>query len=166
MYDNEKRKQERISRKEKGICKDCSEKCWRGFTHCPKCLDKMKDRRSKRAKERKRKGQCVDCKEDSGGSYRCEKCSERDKKIADVRQKKIDGGEKINLEEVAAANNGECTYCGQVKKEMGLDHILALSRDGGHIRSNVTWSCKDCNLSKGSKLLSEWLPPLERNGDV
>ena len=163
---NEKRKQERISRKEKGICKDCSEKCWHGFSHCPECLDKMKDRRSKKAIERKRNGQCIDCKRDSGGSYRCDECSKRDRKIADARKQKIKEGETIDLKEVAAANDGKCAYCGEAKDEMTLDHILALSRGGKHERSNVTWACKECNLSKGSKLLSEWSSPLERNQDV
>jgi len=37
-----------------------------------------------------------------------------------------------------------------------LDHVVPLKRGGSNSIENLVWSCCDCNLSKGSKLPSEW----------
>lgn len=54
--------------------------------------------------------------------------------------------------------NETCAYCGVklAKHTATIDHIIPLSRGGTDFKWNLVWCCKRCNLSKGSKLLSEW----------
>lgn len=50
-----------------------------------------------------------------------------------------------------------CQYCGVVlnPKVLTLDHILARSRGGKSTWENLVACCKNCNFTKGNKLLSE-----------
>jgi 5-methylcytosine-specific restriction endonuclease McrA len=50
-----------------------------------------------------------------------------------------------------------CYYCGEwfSGKEVHVDHVIALSKDGNHASENLCASCPKCNLKKGSKLPSE-----------
>ena len=52
-----------------------------------------------------------------------------------------------------------CVYCLDELPYVGahLDHIVPLSRGGLHSIGNVVYTCQFCNLSKGAKLLNEWL---------
>lgn len=47
-----------------------------------------------------------------------------------------------------------CIYCGG--KFEHIDHVIPLSRGGSHSIGNLAPSCAGCNISKGSKLISEW----------
>lgn len=49
-----------------------------------------------------------------------------------------------------------CTYCGEASTSLHCDHIVPVSRGGSNDDSNLTTSCKTCNLSKGSKSLEDW----------
>lgn len=56
----------------------------------------------------------------------------------------------------------KCNYCMSDLNftDLGavhLDHIIPISKGGFHSITNVCWTCPACNLSKGSKLLEEWL---------
>jgi 5-methylcytosine-specific restriction endonuclease McrA len=48
----------------------------------------------------------------------------------------------------------KCAYCGGKFEHM--DHVIPLSKGGPHCLANLRPSCAHCNLSKGSKKLSEW----------
>lgn len=48
-----------------------------------------------------------------------------------------------------------CRYCGS-KGPLECDHVVPVSRGGGHELANLATACAPCNQSKGSKLLSEW----------
>ena len=51
----------------------------------------------------------------------------------------------------------ECVYCGEsLQDSYHLDHVLPVSRGGGHGIGNLAASCPPCNLSKHASLLSEW----------
>ena len=50
----------------------------------------------------------------------------------------------------------KCTYCGS-KKNLSLDHIVALAAGGPHTQSNLTVACRSCNSNKGTKDVHEWL---------
>ena len=51
-----------------------------------------------------------------------------------------------------------CGYCFTTLSESPhLDHIQPLSKKGEHSIGNVIYTCQHCNLSKGAKLLTEWL---------
>ena len=47
-----------------------------------------------------------------------------------------------------------CIYCG--KQSEHVDHVMPLSKGGSHSIGNLVGACKGCNLSKGSKFLSQW----------
>ena len=52
-----------------------------------------------------------------------------------------------------------CAYCfvNLDTVKVHLDHVIPLYRDGVHQLWNVLYACAFCNVSKGDKLLSEWL---------
>jgi 5-methylcytosine-specific restriction endonuclease McrA len=53
--------------------------------------------------------------------------------------------------------NGCCAYCGCfVGTAYHVDHVIPLIKGGSNDISNLAIACPRCNLSKGSKLLSEW----------
>lgn len=52
-----------------------------------------------------------------------------------------------------------CVYCGS-GRDLHCDHVHPVARGGGHEIENLVTSCATCNLSKGSKSLSEWRPDL------
>ena len=50
-----------------------------------------------------------------------------------------------------------CIYCGSTTKPLEVDHIIALSKGGLHIKDNLVAACRNCNASKHAKPLEEWL---------
>ena len=55
-----------------------------------------------------------------------------------------------------AKHIGSCTYCGITGVKLQRDHIIPRSRGGSDDPENLTPACRPCNMSKGTKLLSEW----------
>lgn len=53
--------------------------------------------------------------------------------------------------------NGYCTYCGAFAVDHHIDHIYPIARGGDSRIENLNLSCASCNLSKGAKLLGDWL---------
>lgn len=49
-----------------------------------------------------------------------------------------------------------CTYCGERGGKLECDHVMPVSRGGGHEESNLVTACFSCNRSKRDKLPSEW----------
>lgn len=50
-----------------------------------------------------------------------------------------------------------CGYCGlYLENQMQIDHIVPISRGGSHKIGNLITACPSCNMSKGSKMLTEW----------
>jgi 5-methylcytosine-specific restriction endonuclease McrA len=49
-----------------------------------------------------------------------------------------------------------CAYCPDGQYEH-MDHVVPLSRGGSHSMDNLVPACGRCNMSKGARLLSEWL---------
>lgn len=49
-----------------------------------------------------------------------------------------------------------CRYCGERGKKLECDHVVPVSRGGGHDDSNLVTSCFACNRSKRDKLVEEW----------
>ena len=60
----------------------------------------------------------------------------------------------ISKKELDRLYASPCAYCSAPSKH--LDHIIPLSREGTHGIGNLTGSCASCNLSKGSKFITEW----------
>jgi 5-methylcytosine-specific restriction endonuclease McrA len=59
--------------------------------------------------------------------------------------------------EIIESYDGHCCYCGCTDKPLTKDHIRSLKRGGNHTASNVAPACGQCNSSKGTKMLDEWL---------
>ncbi len=51
--------------------------------------------------------------------------------------------------------NCECAYCGETEN-LTLDHITPRSRGGSDRVTNVLCACKECNISKGHQMWSDW----------
>ena len=67
----------------------------------------------------------------------------------------------IEWREILVKQDGKCCYCKKETK-LTMDHIIPLSRGGEHSKENVAGACWPCNMSKRSKLVSEWFG--EQNG--
>lgn len=59
-------------------------------------------------------------------------------------------------QEVKKAFDNRCAYCGRDVDKLTMDHVIPLTRGGGHVRENVAPACLSCNSSKHTRLLSEW----------
>lgn len=60
--------------------------------------------------------------------------------------------------DAVASKETRCVYCSIPLwgKKIHVDHIIPLTRGGAHSVENLCVACPKCNLSKGSRLLSEW----------
>lgn len=72
---------------------------------------------------------------------------------------KINGNNTLTVKqtEELLERHPYCEYCGKFDVRLTIDHIKPLSRGGQNCIENVTMACISCNLSKGDKLLSEWI---------
>jgi 5-methylcytosine-specific restriction endonuclease McrA len=52
---------------------------------------------------------------------------------------------------------GRCAYCHAPLTDYHVDHIIPLARGGAHSWENLVLACPPCNLSKGDKLVEEWM---------
>ena len=53
-----------------------------------------------------------------------------------------------------------CAYCCQQFARLTMDHIVPLSRGGGHTWVNIVPACHSCNARKGTKCLQPILQPM------
>lgn len=75
----------------------------------------------------------------------------------------------IGVEALVRRDGRACAYCSCIltfaRAERGkyvaskatIDHVIPISRGGAHIWENVCLACWRCNLSKGNRLLTEWV---------
>lgn len=56
-------------------------------------------------------------------------------------------------QEIHERDNYTCVYCGAPSEH--IDHVVPISRGGTDNYENLVASCQSCNLTKGTKLLSE-----------
>ena len=82
----------------------------------------------------------------------------------------VETGSNVEIKFLRARDGNYCHYCGvalnftpQTRGNRGdptrvhIDHTVPISLGGNNTVDNVTLCCANCNLSKGSKLESEWL---------
>lgn len=54
--------------------------------------------------------------------------------------------------------DNRCGYCGEKSKNMHQEHVIPLSKNGSHTKTNIIPACPRCNLSKHNKLMEDWYP--------
>lgn len=67
---------------------------------------------------------------------------------------------RITFEEwqkVVLAASGKCQVCGDTEN-LHVDHIVPVARGGRTEPGNLQLLCRFCNISKGAKPFTEWLP--------
>ena len=52
---------------------------------------------------------------------------------------------------IKAAYKGRCAYCGKKPKQLTIDHVIPLSKHGGHVPENIVPACRTCNSAKGAR---------------
>ncbi len=57
--------------------------------------------------------------------------------------------------EIKRLYSGNCIHCGATENTT-MDHLIPVSRGGGHSIGNLVPMCKSCNSSKGKRLYAEW----------
>lgn len=67
----------------------------------------------------------------------------------------INGIYTVSNKDIVRLYNSPCFYCGG-SKQIQADHVIPVKRGGRHSIGNLVPACKFCNVSKGSKLVSEW----------
>lgn len=60
-----------------------------------------------------------------------------------------------DITQLVARFDGRCAYCRTGRYEH-LDHVVPVALGGRHAIGNLLPACRECNLSKGAKLLAEW----------
>lgn len=73
-------------------------------------------------------------------------------RFRDIERAKVSSGLRYDI---FARDNYTCTYCGASPSVHGVtlhvDHIVPIKKGGLTVESNLTTSCRDCNLGKGTK---------------
>lgn len=60
---------------------------------------------------------------------------------------------------IKAAFGNRCAYCGEHFERLTMDHVISLSKGGGHTASNVVPACRPCNTPKYTKhMVPAFLP--------
>jgi len=63
-------------------------------------------------------------------------------------------------EAILDASGRACIYCGS-QDQISMDHLTPISKGGNHTAENVAPACLPCNLSKGAKVVAEFLAEKE-----
>lgn len=111
---------------------------------------------------------------------RCQSCKYRSQDRATYAYRKLherakaEPGRKVEVtlaqvKALFAAFDGRCAYCNREEEPNGpyhhLEHIIAKSAGGRDHISNLTISCKDCNMKKGTKPVVDYFYAKEQFQD-
>ena len=58
---------------------------------------------------------------------------------------------RLSRRAIFARDNYTCQYCGQISREMTIDHVVPRRAGGAAAWDNLVASCKTCNSRKGDK---------------
>ncbi len=62
---------------------------------------------------------------------------------------------RVSRKGIFARDSHRCQYCGEAELPLTLDHVIPLSRGGGHDWTNLVTSCVACNNRKGDRTPEE-----------
>lgn len=63
---------------------------------------------------------------------------------------------KESIDAMLIKQNYKCAICEKtitLRGERHLDHVVPISKGGGHVIENVQWTCSRCNVKKSNKLI-------------
>lgn len=83
------------------------------------------------------------------------RASDRERKRRDRQLRGPDSAWRSLVARVIERDGAVCKYCGSAEK-LTADHVVPLTRGGTNDLANLVACCRDCNLKKGNKLISEW----------
>lgn len=83
--------------------------------------------------------------------------SRRNSQLKRRALKRGNGTLKVTAKDLKRMLAKPCAYCGSPAEH--IDHVVPLSRGGGHSIGNLVGACAPCNLSKGAKFITEWKKP-------
>ncbi len=98
--------------------------------------------------------------------HRTYQANRRARKAGNPGSLRIDPAETLRL-----LRKGRCFYCLDFFKELQLDHVVPLTREGRHAPGNLVPSCAPCNSTKRANLIIElkrkgvtfpWSTPIRR----
>lgn len=72
------------------------------------------------------------------------------KRRARILQAPINDFTLAQWETIQAAYGHRCAYC-RGRRKLTQDHLLPLSKGGGHTAANIVPACKSCNSAKGDR---------------
>lgn len=147
---------ERKAKMAKGLCYYCDKRAINGGRHCLKHLKYQRRHALKLYNKRRRLELCVLCGKKSNRKANCKDCY---LKYSGLRRHAQRAG-KINRAKIVEKTLGKCAYCDKKRRKMHIDHVIPLAKGGRHSQNNLILACQSCNMSKGSKLVSEWKPNL------
>ncbi len=62
---------------------------------------------------------------------------------------------KLSRREVFSRDRHTCQYCGSVRRDLTIDHVMPKHRGGRHEWDNLVAACRACNHRKGGKTVAE-----------
>lgn len=94
-----------------------------------------------------------------------EKAKEASVRQAKTRRARIRGATVADLTRqqwvaILEAYNLSCAYCNEPLTKVTVDHVLPISKGGGHTATNVVPACPSCNLRKATKIIEGFQPRL------
>ena len=58
---------------------------------------------------------------------------------------------RLSRKEVFARDGWSCAYCGQITRDLTLDHVVPRHRGGSHSWENLVSACRPCNHRKAGR---------------
>jgi 5-methylcytosine-specific restriction endonuclease McrA len=92
------------------------------------------------------------------------RAAQRERNQRRAKRKAAVAGSGVSEQEWGALLNKYhhcCAYCFS-DKHIGMDHVVPIARGGPDVASNVVPCCRECNSSKGSRTVLEWVARLEQ----
>ena len=155
-------------------CAQCGLRRATGNLRCKQCLQRLSSASLSRIQVAVREWltrstkKCKTCSSPAGfQKHFCDSCNrqkKRDTHDCNHRQRCRRYGTEyhtgVTLKTIIARDGNNCCYCknttirwnGSLLPETTtLDHVVAISKGGGHTRENVVIACSDCNTRKSNK---------------
>ena len=63
---------------------------------------------------------------------------------------------KADVETMRITQNGRCFWCDREMKQLEVDHIVPVAKNGASNPSNLVLACRPCNASKSDRDSLEW----------